>query len=106
LFTIDTYIYDPSIYYGDEGESPTSTEGQIRFEFGAPASAPQSHGGAASLAAAANMAAMNSSAPAQMTKSEDPVQDINTQAKWWIGMSVTILIVTVRIEALRPFYKA
>jgi hypothetical protein len=103
---MDIYVYDPSVYYGAEDESPSSADPPIRFEFGAYASAPQSSSGAASSAADVNMAAPHSSAQAQTIESEDPVQDVNIQAKLLVGISVTIFIVTVHIEALRPFYKA
>jgi hypothetical protein len=100
---MDTYIYDPSVYYGDEGESPTSTKAQIRFEFGAPASAPQSSGGAASSAANLSRAAMRSTAPAQTISNEVPLHDVNTRGTLWLGLGVTTLAVTVCMRRTTRF---
>jgi hypothetical protein len=83
------YHYDPSSYYTNEDDTSSSTGSKIQFEFGASAS-------------------LSTSTPAQAQKvrAEDPLLEDNTQAKFWIGMTVTIVIVTVRSEATRPFYKA
>jgi hypothetical protein len=84
---MDWYDYDPSAYYASEDESP-SAEPKIHFEFGARS---------ASFPIGASIGATNSSALVQTIELEDPVQDVNTQATLWIGTTVTIFVVTVRI---------
>jgi hypothetical protein len=89
---MDFYDYDPSLYYASEDDTSSSAEPKIQFEFGA----------SASLSISASIGATHSTAQAQTVGGEHPPLDVNTQAKLWMGMAVTIFIVTVRIEALRP----
>jgi hypothetical protein len=83
----DWYDYDPSVYFAGE-DDVSSAEPKIEFEFGARP---------ASFLIGASIEATNSSAPAQTIGFEDPAQDINTQATLWIGITITIFVVTVRI---------
>jgi hypothetical protein len=88
---MDFYDYDPSLYYASEDDA-SSAEPKIQFEFGA----------SASLSISASIRATHSTAQAQTVGGEHPPSDVNTEAKLWMGIAVTIFIVTVRIEALRP----
>jgi hypothetical protein len=84
---MDFYHYDPSLYYDNEDDSSSSAGPgpKIHFEFGA----------------------ANSTAQAQSVGAEDPpFEDSNAQAKFLIGMALTIIIVTVSSEVTRPCYRA
>jgi hypothetical protein len=87
------YHYDPSSYYTNEDDVSSSTGSKIQFEFGARP---------ASLSIGASIGATNSTAQAQTVGGEHPPLNVNTQATLWIGITITIFVVTVRIEALRP----
>jgi hypothetical protein len=96
---MDTYVYHPSVYYGDENDPVSSAAALIQFEFGTPASpsARQSSGGAASSAASINKAAMHPTAPARI-QAGLPLHESNTGGTLWIGLGLTTFVVTVRMR--------
>jgi hypothetical protein len=89
---MDFYNYDPSAYYASEDDSSSTAGPKIQFEFGA----------SASFSTSTLVEATHSTAQAQTVGGEYPPSDVNTEVKLWMGMTVTIFTVMVRIEALRP----
>jgi hypothetical protein len=96
---MDIYVYDPSVYYGDETDSVFNITAEIQFEFGAPAStsARRRSGEAASSAASNNKAAMHSSAQTRI-QAGFPLHESNTGGTLWIGLGLTTFVVTVRMR--------
>jgi hypothetical protein len=101
---MDFYVYDPSAYYANKDGSSSSAGPQIQFEFGASASAPQCLSTAAISAAGPTMEATHSTAQAQTVGREHPLSDVNTRATLWMGLAVTMLVVTVRMRRYDPCY--
>jgi hypothetical protein len=93
---MDTYQYDPSVYYEDEADPASSATALIHFEFGASvsASAPQRSGEAAASSAASNN---NSSA---QTSAHLPLHEGSNGGT---GLGWTIPVVMVRMERYARF---